>query len=92
MVERFREPEQDVLALFGFLEVELGALFDDGAAMLDKMLEHAFKGERLRHAVDKREHVVVKSALKLGVFVEIVEYRLRVRCALKLDDDADIFG
>ena len=92
MVKRLFESEQNVLAIFCFCEIEFRALRNDLATEGNKVLEERFQGERLRHAVNERNDVVVERFFDLRVFVEIVQHRLRVRIVLQFDDNANVFG
>ena len=90
MVERLGEAQENMLALLRLLELVLGATLHHLLAVEDEGLEHALERERLRHAIDEREHVVVEGALELGVLIEVVEDGLRVRGSFELDDNADV--
>ena len=69
-------------------EVELGAPADDVAAVVDVVLEDALERQRLRLAVDQRQHVHVERQLHRRVLEEVVEHLVRVEVALDLDVDA----
>ena len=90
VVERLRETEEDMLALLGLPQVVFGAELHHLSAVLHEVLQHAREGEHLRHAADKREHVVVEGAFKFGVFIQIIQNGLRMRRAFELHDDANI--
>ena len=90
MVESLRETEEDVLTRFGLSQIEFSAALHHLLAVFDEMLQHARERKHFRHAVDERKHVVVERALKVGVFIQSVEHRLRMRSALQFDHDAVI--
>jgi hypothetical protein len=60
---------------------------DDLAAVVDVVLEDALERQRLRLAVDEREHVHVERELHRGVLEQVVQHLVRVRVALDLDVD-----
>ena len=61
------------------LEVELGPPPDDLASPVDVVLEDLLERQRLRLAVDEREHVGVEGQLQRGVLEQVVEHLARVR-------------
>src|SRR3989338_5394487 len=92
MVERFREPEEDVLPCGGLPQIEFGAALHDFLPVRDEMLEHSGERKHFRHAMHEREHIVMEGALELSVLIQGVQDRLRMRGALELHDDADVRG
>ena len=60
VVERDLEALEDVRPGARLLEVVLGPAADDLAAMVDVVLEDRLERQRLRLAVDQREHVEVE--------------------------------
>src|SRR5581483_9377693 len=87
---RMRDLEalEDVRALLGLLEIELGATADDAAPVVDVVLQDLLHGEDPRLLVDEREHVEVERRLHGGVLEEVVQHAIRRVVALHLDDDA----
>ena len=81
-------PFEDVRPGARLAEVELGPAADDLAAMLDVVDEDAAERQRLRLAVDEREHVHVERELHRRVLEQVVQHLVRVRVALDLDVDA----
>ena len=87
VVERDLEALEDVGSLARLLEVELGAPADDLAAVVDVVAQDALQRQRLRLAVDQREHVEVERRLHRRVLEQVVQHLVRVRVALDLDVD-----
>ena len=56
--------------------------------MLNPQLQGALEGQHLRLAVHQGQHVDAEGSLQLGMLEQLIEGRLGVRAALKLDDDA----
>ncbi len=69
------------------LEVVLRPPADDVLAVGDVVREHALERQRLRLAVDEREHVEVERRLERRVLEQVVQHLVRVRVALDLDVD-----
>ena len=90
VVERLLEALEDVGALAGSLQLELGAARDDLLAVLDVLLQRALEREhaRLRATLDQRQHVDAEGLLHGGVLEEVVEHLHRLGVALQLDDHA----
>ena len=88
VVEGDLEALEDVRPRARLAEVELGPPADDLAAMVDVVLEHAAQRQRLRLAVDERQHVHVERELHRGVLEQVVQHLVRVGVALDLDVDA----
>src|SRR5258708_4205453 len=82
------EALEDVGALLGLGQLELGAPAHDRAAVLDVLLEHGLQRQRLRPAVDEREHDGAERRLQLRVHVELVQHDPRLGILLELDHDA----
>ena len=61
---------------------------DDLALVVDVVAQDLAQAERLRHAVDERDHVHAERRLHRGLLVELVEDDVRVGVALELDDEA----
>ena len=87
VVERDLQPFEDVRPLLRPREVELGAPPDDLAPIGDVVLEHPLEAERLRLAVDEREHVGAEARLERRVLEELLHDGVRRAVALDLDDD-----
>ena len=78
---------ENVLAVLGPRELELGAARDDGVAVLDEVLEQLFQGHLLGRAVDQRQHDRAEGRLHLGVLVQLVQHHRGDGVALQIDDD-----
>src|SRR5205085_2069015 len=76
-------------ALSGLVELELGAAGDDLFAELDEALDEVAQRQRLRPAAAQRQHVGREGRLRRRVPPQLVEYDLRGRVALEIDDDTD---
>ena len=87
VVEGDLEALEDVGPGARLLEVELGPPPDDLAAVVDVVAEDALERQRLRLAVDEREHVEVERRLHRRVLEQVVQHLVRVRVALDLDVD-----
>ena len=73
MVERLFKPLEDVRALLRFFEVIFCALFNNDAAVADKLFQQVFERKDLGlDAVYQRKHVKVIHALKIGMFIDAV--------------------
>ena len=81
-------PFEDVRPIARLAEVELGPPPDDLAAPVDVVLEDLLERQRLRLAVDQREHVHVERELQRGVLEQVVEHLARRGVALALDHQA----
>ena len=88
VVEGDLEALEDVGPGARLAEVELGPATDDLAPVVDVVLEDAAQRQRLRLAVDEREHVHVERELHRRVLEQVVQHLVRVRVALDLDVDA----
>ena len=63
----------------------------DLAPMLDVTGNGVLERKKLRLAVIDRQHVDAERGFERGVFVEIVDYDLRIPVALEFDDYAGVF-
>ena len=88
VVEGDLQPEQDVLAGPGLLQLEAGAPGDHVAPVGDEALQHLLQGEDARLAAVDGEQDDAEGGLQRGVLVEVVQDHLGHRVALQLDDDA----
>ncbi len=88
LIERFRQPFQDVGPGLGLAQVELSAPADDLAAMLDVVTERHLEGEDARLIVDQSQQVDGNAVLQLRVLEQLIEHMLRMRVALELDHQA----
>ncbi len=87
-VQRLGQRAQDVGALLGLAELEAGTPDDDLDLVRDVVADELVQPQRLRHAVDDRQHVRAEGRLQLGVLVEVVQHDLGDRVALEHDDQA----
>ncbi len=85
-VERLDQAAQDVGALLGLAEPELGAPPDDVDLVGDPVADELVDRQRARHAVDQRQHVRAEVGLQLGVLEQVVEYDAGDRVAAQHDD------
>ncbi len=88
VVERGLEALEDVGAVTGLLEVELGAPAHDLATPVDVVLEERLERQGLGLAVDEGHDVGVEGHLQRRVLEEVVEHLAGRRVLLALDDDA----
>ena len=88
VVERDEQALQDVGARLGLAQLELRAADDDLALVIHVVVDQLAQVQRLRHAVDQRDHVHAERGLQRRVLVDLVEDDLRDRVALELDDQA----
>ena len=89
VVERDEEPLEDVSPGLGARQLVLGAAGDDVALVDDVVADRLEQAQRLRDAVDERDHVDAEALLHLGALVELVQHDLGgVAAALQLDHDA----
>ena len=88
IVQRVLEAEQDVLAVAGFAQQEVGAPADDFDAMLDEALEHVDQAQLARLAVDDGQHDDAEVDLQLRVLIKVVEHDFGLLAALQLEHDA----
>ena len=66
----------------------LGPAGDDLLLVADVLLDQLSQAERLRHAVDQRDHVDAEGLLQCGPLVELIEDDLRrVAAPLQLDHE-----
>ena len=73
----------------GATQLVLGAAGDDLALVADVGLDQLLERQRLRDAVDERNHVDAEGVLHRRVLVELVQHDLgRVAAALQLDHEA----
>ena len=87
--DRDDQAEQDMGALAGLVELELGAAGDDLFAELDEALDEVAQGQRLGPAAADRQHVGREGRLRRRVPPQLVEDDFRGGVALQVDDDAD---
>ena len=87
VIERDLQPEQDVLAGPGLLQVEAGPARHHVAAVGHEPLQHGLEVEDAGLAAVDREQGGAEADLQVGVGVEVVEHHLRHGVALQLDDD-----
>jgi hypothetical protein len=88
VVERLPESEQQVLAVAGLAQQELGATADDFDAVIDEALDAIDEAELARLPVDDRQHDDPEADLQLRVLVQIIQDHLRLLAPLELEDDA----
>ncbi len=74
--------DQDVLALFGFAQLEDGAAANHFHAVFDEQLDHRNQAEFARLACDDGEQDHAEGFLHLGVLEQIVENELGLFAAL----------
>ncbi len=72
IIERFFQPFQDMGALFGLPQFELGALYYDLTAKIEKMLQNRLEAHDLRPVIHHGEHDDAESALERRVLVELI--------------------
>jgi hypothetical protein len=82
---------EDVLAVLGALQLELGAAGDDGVAVLDEVVQQLLQVHLLRHAVREGQHDRAEGDLHLRALVELVQHHRGDRVALQLDDEPNPF-
>src|ERR1019366_9117540 len=82
------EAEQNVLAVAGLAQLELGAPPYNLDAVLDETLDDVDQPHLARLPVDDGEHDDAEAGLKLGVLVEIVEDYFRLLAAFQREHDA----
>ena len=87
VVQRDEEAFEDVRLALLLGELELRPPDDDLALVADVGLDCLAQPQRLRYAVDQRDHVDPERRLHRGVLVELVEHDLRDGVALELDDE-----
>src|SRR6266851_2100327 len=92
MIQRDLVPEQNMLALFGFLQLEDCAAPDHVDAVLDKELDHRDQAQLARLPANNGEQDHAERFLHLRVFEKIVQDELRLFTALQLDDDTHAFA
>ena len=78
---------QNVGALPGLLQVELGPAADDLILEFHIPLQHGFQGHDLGHAVVQRQQNDAHGVLQLGVAVQVVQHHLGVGFLLQLHHD-----
>ena len=83
--QRLEQPFEDVRPRPPLVQFEFRAADDHVVAMLDVDLQHPLQAERARLAVDQRQHLNAVGALKLRVFVKLVEHFQRLRARLEFD-------
>src|SRR5258707_7462238 len=84
--------EQNVLALFGSLQLEDCPAPDHVDAVFDKELDHRDQAQLARLPANNGEQDHAERFLHLRVFEKIVQDELRLFTALQLDDDAHAFA
>src|SRR5467141_2749747 len=84
--------EQNVLALFRFLQLENRAAADYIDAVLDEELDHRDQAQFARLPGNDGEQDHAERFLHLRIFEKIVQNELRFFAALQLDDDAHAFA
>ena len=87
VVNRFLQPDQDVLSILGDLEIVLAAPYDDLVAMVHEVPDHLFDVHDPRHTIDQRQHDRAERRLHLGVLVQPVQHDLCDGVSLQLHDD-----
>ena len=92
VVERDAISDQDVLARFGFAQVELRAAPHDFDAVLDEQLQQRQQAQFARLAVHDREQDHAERFLHLRELEEVVQNNFRFFAALHFDDDAHAFA
>ena len=92
VIERLLQPKKDVFALLRFRKIEFRPKGNNLFSVCNKILQERLERKCLRHAVDERDDIVMERFFKLGMFVEVIEDRLRVRRILQFNDDANVFG
>ena len=75
-------------ALARLLEIKLGAASDDDAAVLNVMLQDGLQRQRLRLAINEREHVHAECGAERSELQQLVEHLVRIPVALHLNVDA----
>jgi hypothetical protein len=88
ILKRLLETEQDVLAIAGFAEQELGAPADDFDAVVDEALDAVDQPHFARLAVDDRQHDDAEVDLHLRQLVQVVENDFGLLAALEFDHHA----
>ena len=83
-----RKAHQDMGAVAGLVEQELGAAGDDLFAEGDEGDQKILQVHHLRTAAVERQHVGGKIALQRREAIELVQHHVRHRVALQLDHDA----
>lgn len=76
MVNRNFQAFIDVRLALGTVKLKLRAPADDVLLMTDIVIKHLPEVEHLRLALDERKHIDCTGILKLGIFVQQVEYNL----------------
>src|SRR6266478_5627482 len=92
VIQRNLIAEQNVLALFGFLQLENRAAPDHIDAVLDEQLDHRDQAQFARLPTNDGEQDHAEGFLHLRVFEKIIQDELRFFAALQLDDDAHAFA
>ena len=88
LFERLLEAEQDVLALAGLAQQEIGAAADHIDAVLDEALDHVEQAQLARLPVHDGQHDDAEVGLQLRVLIQIVEDDFGLLAALQLEHDA----
>src|SRR3990167_10574596 len=67
-------------------KVKLRTAPDNDAPMLDELFQNGFERQRLRlNAVQKRDHIEMKSALKIRIFKKIIQHFLRIGVSFEIN-------
>ena len=86
--DRDGKADQDVGAVAGLVEQELGPARDDLLAERDEQRQQVLQVHRLRAAAIQRQHVGREIRLQRRETIELVQDDIRHRFALQFDDDA----
>ena len=89
VVEHEGQALEDVRARLGLAQVVDGAPDHHLAAEVEEVAQHLLQRERLRAAVDERQHVDAEGGLQRRLLVELVERHVGRGVALELDHHAD---
>ena len=87
--DRDREADQDMGAVAGLVEQELGAARDHLLAEGDEQRQQVLQVHHLRPAGVERHHVGAEIGLQRREAIELVQHHVGHRVALQLDDDAE---
>ena len=88
VIERDVVPDQNVLARFGFAQIELRAPAHDFDAVLDEQLQQRQQAQFARLPVHDRQQDHAERFLHLRELEEVVQDNFRLFAAFHFDDDA----
>ena len=89
MIQRDKQPVQNVLARLSLVQLKAGAARQHVKAVIHMAADHLLERHDLGTSPVDRQHDRAESALELGMLVEVVEHDLSDRAALQLNHHAD---